>query len=161
MSSKTPTIKQVAWISILPQMIVMGLFMLLWYQYDQQDFIIYGTASYLILFYILRRLIPKNHRTGMKEVRTENFERAIANFEKSYAFFKKHDWIDKYRFLVLLSSSSITYKEMALNNIAFCYGQIGQGDKSKEFYERTLKEYPESGIAKAALRLLNSTRKGE
>ena len=161
MSSKTPTVKQVAWISIIPQLIVMGLLIFIWYQFNQKDFIIYGAGSYLILSYILRSSIPKDHRVGMKKVKTENFESAIPDFEKSYEFFKKHGWIDKYRFLVLLSSSRITYKEMALNNIAFCYGQIGQGDKSREYYERTLKEYPDSGMAKAGLRLLNSTSKNE
>ena len=50
----------------------------------------------------------------------------------------------------------MSYKEMALNNIGFCYSQIGQGKVSKEYYERTLKEFPDSGIAKVALRLLNS-----
>ena len=111
----------------------------------------------MVLSYVLRTLIPKDHRNGMKKVKTEDFRNAIPDFEKSYDYFQKNDWIDKYRFLVLLSSSRISYKEMALNNIAFCYGQIGQGEKSREYYERTLKEYPDSGIAKAGLRLLNST----
>jgi hypothetical protein len=44
---------------------------------------------------------------------------------------------------------------MALNNIAFCYGQLGNGNLSKEYYQKTLDEFPESGLAKAALRLLN------
>lgn len=65
MSSKTPIVKQIAWISILPQMIVMGLLMLLWYQYNQQDFIMYGAGSYLVLSYILRTSIPRNHRSGI------------------------------------------------------------------------------------------------
>ena len=156
MNSQTPTIKQVAWISILPQFIVMGLLMLVWYQFNQQEFIMFGAGTYLLLFYALRSGIPKDHRRGIRKVKTGNFESAIPDFEKSYEFFQKHNWIDKYRFIVLLSSSRITYKEMALNNIAFCYGQIGQGNKSREFYERTLKEYPGSGIAEAGLRLLNS-----
>jgi hypothetical protein len=50
----------------------------------------------------------------------------------------------------------MSYKEMALNNIAFCYGQLGKGKLSKEYYEKTLDEFPESGIAKAGLRLINS-----
>ena len=62
---------------------------------------------------------------------------------------------------MLLSSSRITYKEMALNNIAFCYGQIWHCDKSREYYERTLNEYPDSGMAKAGLRFLNPTSKNE
>ena len=48
---------------------------------------------------------------------------------------------------------------MALNNIAFCYGQLGDGEKAKEYYERTLNEFPDSGIARAGLRLLNSANK--
>ena len=47
-------------------------------------------------------------------------------------FFKRYNWIDKYRFVVLLSLSRISYTEMALANIAFCHGQLGEGGKSKE-----------------------------
>ena len=156
MASTTPIIRQIAWLSIIPQMIVMGLLMLLWYQFNQQDFLVYGAVTYWIISFILRSLIPKNHRSGMNKVKVGNYESAIADFEKSYDFFDKNQWIDKYKFLLLLSYSKISYKEMALNNIAFCYGQIGEGDKSKAFYERTLKEYPESGIAKAGLNLINA-----
>ena len=161
MTSKTPTIRQISWISTIPQLIIMGLLILIWYQFSQQDFVIYGVVTYLILFYILRALVPKDHRRGMKKVKIEDFENAIPDFEKSYEFFKSNDWIDKYRFIVLLNSTMISYKEMALNNIAFCYGQIGKGDKSKEYYERTLKEFPDSGLAKAGLRLLNSTNENK
>ena len=50
----------------------------------------------------------------------------------------------------------MTYQEMALANIAFCYGQAGKGEKSKEYYTRTLKEFPDNGLAKASLKMLNS-----
>lgn len=161
MSSKTPTVKQVAWISIIPQLLIIGLIMLIWYQFNQQEYIIYGAGTYLIISFFLRTIIPRDHRNGMKNVKTKNFEKAIPDFEKSYEFFNNYEWIDKFRFIFLLSSSRIEYKEMALNNIAFCYGQIGEGDKSKDYYERTLKEYPNSGIAQAALNLLNSTIKNK
>jgi len=156
MSSKTPTIKQISWISIIPQLIVMGIIMLLWYLINPEKAILYGTLTYLAISLSLRNLIPKDHKNGMKKVKNRNFNKAISDFKKSYEFFDKNKWIDKYRFLTLLSSSRISYKEMALNNIAFCYGQIGKGIKSKEFYERTLKEFPESGLAKAGLNILNS-----
>jgi len=45
---------------------------------------------------------------------------------------------------------------MALNNIAFCYGQLGEVEKAKEYYEKILKDYPENGLAKVGLRLLSS-----
>lgn len=44
---------------------------------------------------------------------------------------------------------------MALCNIAFCYGQIGEGQKAKEYYQQTLTEYPENGMAQAGINMLN------
>lgn len=156
MSSKVPMIKQINWISIIPQLIVIGVILFIWNLYYPDETFIFGGITYLVISYLLRTQIPKFHRSGMKLVKSENFKNAIPYFEKSYEFFKKHNWIDKYRFITLLSSSRMTYQEMALANIAFCYGQIGNGEKSKEYYTRTLKEFPENGIAKAALRMLNS-----
>ena len=51
----------------------------------------------------------------------------------------------------------MNYREMALCNIAFCYGQIGNGTKAIEFYQKTLVEFPENGIAESALKMLNLT----
>jgi len=156
MSSKIPTVKQISWISIIPQLIIMGIIISLWYFFYPEKAVLFGSLTFLTISLSLRYLIPKNHRKGISNVKKGYFKDAISNFKKSYEFFNKNKWIDKYRFLTLLSSSRISYKEMALNNIAFCYGQIGNGIKSKEFYERTLKEYPESGLARAGLNLLNS-----
>jgi len=156
MSSKIPVVRQVAWISIIPHLLVMGTIMLIWYQFNKTDFILLGAATYLITSQLLRRNIAKEHRMGMALIKHEQFEESITHFQNSYNFFKKHEWIDQYRYLTLLSSGKMTYKEMALVNIAFCYGQLGKGNLSKEYYERTLKEYPNSIMAKASLRMLNA-----
>lgn len=156
MSSKVPIVRQIAWISIVPQLLVMGLIMLIWYQFNKSYFFLFGAITYLMISQLLRRIIAREHRKGMVKVKLEDYERAIPHFKNSYEFFKENEWIDKYRFLTLLSSGKMSYKEMALNNIAFCYGQVGNGKLSKEYYEKTLNEFPESGIAKAGLRLLNS-----
>ena len=60
--------------------------------------------------------------------------------------------------ITLFSASKMSYREMDLNNIAFCYSQIGNGTKSKEYYEKTLSEFPESIMAKTALKLINSAQ---
>jgi tetratricopeptide (TPR) repeat protein len=156
MSSNVPTIRQINWISILPQLVVIGIFLIIWKLINVGDPFLIALLTYLILSICLRTLIPHDHRKGMSLVKQIKYAEAIEYFEKSYAFFSRHNWIDKYRFVTLLSSSRMCYKEMALANIAFCYGQIGDGLKSKEYYERTLKEYPDNGIAKAGLNLLNS-----
>ncbi len=100
-------------------------------------------------------MLAKYHQQGMKLVKQQKFENAISLFIGSVDFFAKHQWIDKYRFLTLLSASKMTYKEMALCNIAFCYSQIGNGTKAKEYYEQTLKEFPKNGLAIAALKMIN------
>ena len=86
----------------------------------------------------------------------KSFQDAIHEFQKSYEFFKKYKWIDTYRSIILLSPSRISYTEMALLNIAFCYGQTGEGQKSREYYERILQEFPESEMARSALNMLDS-----
>ncbi len=84
---------------------------------------------------------------------------AGAEFKLSYDFFTRHPWIDDWRFITLLSSSRVSYREMALLNMAFCHAQEGDGVKAKEFYQRTLKEFPDSGMAKASLRMIESAEK--
>ncbi|RYZ22546.1 MAG: hypothetical protein EOO10_21625 [Chitinophagaceae bacterium] len=51
----------------------------------------------------------------------------------------------------------MSYREMALCNVAFCYSQIGEGKMAIDWYTRTLKEFPESGLAQTALRMLYSS----
>lgn len=156
MSAKTPTFKQTAWISAFPQLAVMGLIFLIWWKINPDRAVINGAITYLIISFSLRRIVARDHRKGMQFVKAQNFESAIPLFEKAYDFFNRNDWVDKYRYLTLLSSSRISYKEMALINIAFCYGQLGNGQKAKEYYERTLNEFPDSGIATASLNMLNA-----
>jgi tetratricopeptide (TPR) repeat protein len=93
----------------------------------------------------------------MKLVKQQKFAAALPLFEKSVGYFSKNNWIDKYHFLTLLSSSKMTYKEMGLCNIAFCYSQTGNGQKAKEYYKQVLKEFPENGLALAGINMLNST----
>ncbi|MEZ4951682.1 MAG: hypothetical protein R2784_20175 [Saprospiraceae bacterium] len=156
MSSKIPVFGQIAWFSLIAQFLIIGILLFLWYQIDDSNYIIFGAISYWVIAQLLRRTISKEHRKGMQMVRKENFKDAIPHFEKSYQYFKQNEWIDKYRFLTLLSSGKISYKEMALNNVAFCYGQIGNGKLAMEYYQKTLDEFPDSGIAGVGLRLLKS-----
>ncbi|QXP59517.1 tetratricopeptide repeat protein [Olleya sp. HaHaR_3_96] len=156
MSSKVPTVRQTNWISIVPHLLIMGTIIFIWHQINPEKAFLYGAITYLLLSMSLRHLIPKDHRNGIKKNNSENFEAAIIDFKKSYTYFKKHEWIDKYRFVTLLSSSQMSYREMALLNIAFCHSQIGNGEKSKDYYEKVLQEFPDSRLAKSALRMLHA-----
>lgn len=157
MSSNPPVIKQVAWVSLIPQIAFILLLIAVYNQFGFEDAGLHGALTYLFLSMGLRYFIPKNHREGMKLIKNNLFEKAIPEFENSYKFFTKNDWIDNYRFITLLSSSKMNYREMALCNVAFCYSQIGNGTKAIEFYKKTLEEFPENGLAQSALKMLNST----
>ena len=155
MASNVPLVRQTAWISLFPQLLFCGLLISGYYFAGQQEFFLFGTLTYLAVSISLRYLVPRSHRQGIDLVKQKNFEAAIPLFERSYNFFSKNQWIDRHRYLTLLSSSKMCYREMALVNIAFCYGQIGNADKSIEYYNRILTEFPSNGIAIAALNFLN------
>ena len=159
MASAQPMIKQIAWLSVIPQLAVFAVIMTTLWLFDVQAPILVGATVYLIISISLRILIPKNHRRGIILFKKKKFAEAVEEFNKSYAFFQRHRWLDDFRYLAMLSSSRMSYREMALLNMAFCYGQLGEGRKSKEFYEQTLEEFPESEVAQASLRMFSAMEK--
>lgn len=108
MSSRKPIVRQIAWIALLPQLILMGLlifiFSLIISPIDTA--FIYAMVTYLAISLILRRAIPYNHRKGISLYKAGKYPQAIEEFEKSYDFFGKHSWIDKYRFRPYLAIST-------------------------------------------------------
>ena len=165
MSYRTPIIRQISWRQSIPQMIILtGIIaisiFLLKGTTPIYNSIMLAAGIYLLYSFGSRYLILTAHRRGIRLFRNHNYSDAIGEFEKSYEFFSRHPWIDQWRSVILLSSSAVGYREMALLNIAFCYGQIGQGNKAKEHYQRVLSEFPGSGIATAALKMIDSVEKG-
>ena len=160
MASNVPFVKQVAWISLLPQLVVMGLIGLACYLAGaKENTVLYTGGLYVALSFTLRNVVAKQHREGIRLVKKQDYAGAILLFEASYSHFNENSWIDEYRYVTLLSSSRVCYREMALCNIAFCYSQIGEGKKAAEYYRQTLENYPENGVAQAGLRMLESAQK--
>lgn len=159
MASDVPVVKQVAWISIIPQLAILFLIGLIWYLCGAENPVFPTAATYLGLGFILRNIVAKDHRKGMQLVKKHDYMQAIPFFEASYQFFADNAWVDKYRYLTLLSSSGMYYREMALCNIAFCYSQIGEGQKARAYYQRVLEAYPSNGLAQTALRMMESIEK--
>ena len=58
-------------------------------------------------------------------------------------------------------SSRSPYRRIALGNIAYCYGQLGEGEKATEYYERVLAEDPTNAVAISCLRMLRSSQGAE
>ncbi len=159
MASKQPIVKQLAWISLIPQLLVMAGIVAVMVQLKAPYPLITGALVYLALSICLRQLVPAAHRHGMARLKNKDYRAAIAEFRKSYDLFSKHRWIDRLRYLVLLSPSRVGHREMALLNIAYCYGQIGEGTMSRKYYQKTLAEFPDSEIAKTALKMFASAQR--
>ncbi len=159
MSTKQQIIKQAAWLSVFPHLFAMGAFIGIFYATGSNNPIIPGTITYLITSNVLRRIIPHAHNKGMQLLSRQNYPEAISNFEKSYSFFSGQQWLDKFRYLTLLSSSRMSYREMALINIAYCHAQMGNENLAKEFYEQTLAEFPKSEMAIASLNSFEAAEK--
>jgi len=171
MASGKPVVRQVAWLSILPQLLIMVVIVLIFTLLIERFItaLVVAMITYLAISNILERGIPHNHRKGVLLSKKGDYLHAIEEFQKSYDFFTKHFWIDKYRCITLLSSSRKTYTEMSLVNIAFCYAQTGEIDLTKHYYKKALDLFPDSEMAKSALDMIailehepsNSVTKGE
>lgn len=156
MPTDVPLVRQAALISLVPQLLFMGLLIGGFQLLGVEEAFLVGPLVYLLVSWVLRTTIPRFHRQGIRLVKQQKFAEAIPFFERSLVFFAQHWWVDRYRFLTMLSSSKLSYREMGLCNIAFCYTQIGQGHVAKQRYEHILAEYPENGLAQAGLAALNS-----
>ena len=158
MASSKPIVRQTAWISLIPQLLFMAILCAIYIIFIEPIFLAIELAliTYLFLSVTLKFSISHNHRKGIALFKVGKYEQAINEFQKSYSFFSKYTWIDKYRFITLLSSSKISYREMALLNVAFCYSQIGDGKKSKDYYLKTIEQFPNSEMANTSLKMIES-----
>lgn len=153
---KAPVARSISWpaaaLSVLP--LVPMLILNCWLA--PQWFPIGGVIVWGALVLLARRVFTKAHRKGIRLVKGGHFEEAIPHFAEGYAAMCRRPWVDKFRSLILGSASQWCYREMALCNQAFCYGQIGDGQKMRELYEKALAEFPGSILAATALRMVDS-----
>lgn len=158
MSSGKPIVRQRAWQSMFPQFFILGLLIIVFILFVKPPLlaICLGVIVYWAIHFILEFCIPHNHRKGILLCKKGNYVHAIEEFKKSYNFFCRHAWIDKYRYLTLQSSSRASYTEMALINIAFCYIQSNNIKLAKEYYQKALELFPDSEMAKGALNMLST-----
>ena len=163
MSSRAPIVYRVSWPALgLHVLLFLALVWTLkaaWYGEKFAGLAVPAAMlAYLACLLTLRNTVGASHRRGIRLVRRGRFEEAIPQFAASYDFFRRHAWVDRFRAVTLLSLSGISYREMALVSSAFCHTQIGEGKKARELYERALAEFPNSGMASTALKVLDAGR---
>lgn len=127
---------------LIPQLAIISIIGIIFYLLKIPNYWILAISFYLLLSVYLKIVIPKWHRKGLFYIKKGELEGAVFCFNKSLVFFSKNMWIDTFRAFTLLSLSKLSYREMALINLSWCYQQLGDKKKMKKTYQILEKEYP-------------------
>lgn len=158
MASSHPVVKQVNWIFVIPQLVIIGLVIFIFYLLGTEEPLLYGALTVALFSLTMKIFIPKHQRKGMNFIKSNQYEQALKVFQKSNEFFSKHKLIDKYRYLILLSASRISYLEMSMLNMAYCHAFLGDGSKSKDLYQKIFEQFPDSKMAQSALKMFDAAK---
>ena len=157
---KTPIIRAIERPRIIPSLVAIGLVSFAFKTLAQlNDWALSFLLGYLFITayrFLVRFTLTKYHAKGIRMMKAGRFHEAIDAFQESFGFFDKYSFLDRWRSFVFLMPGKYDYKEMALLNLGYIYGQIGEGHSAEEVYKKCLDLYPNNGIAESALNLLNS-----
>ena len=159
MASRVPLTTSVNWWAMGLHLALLGGAFLLADHFHRPRFALYAVLAFLVLRQGLALTLTAEHRAGIRAVRQGDFARALDRFEHSLEYFTQRPSLDRYRSILLLSASAWSFREMALVNIAFCHGQLGDGASSKAWYERALREFPGSVLATTALAMIQAAER--
>jgi tetratricopeptide (TPR) repeat protein len=118
---------------ILVEMVFIYLFYL-WFQGKVYDLFM-GIMVFLIILLLQQSIHRGSFRQGMKYLKKNQYDAAITSFQKSLKHFEQYPFLDKYRYVLLISPSEISCKEMALQNIVACYCFLNDKEKATFYYD--------------------------
>lgn len=122
---------------------------------------------FVLLFLVIAYTVGTNwviQSRIMKAVRMleqDGVDKAVAEMKRIVAFFERYSWIDRYRAIVVLNSSAIGFREMALYNIGYFYLQAGHKSEAKDAFRRVLDLYPENILAKRSLKTFDTIEQSD
>ncbi len=148
MKAKRKVVKKINWTYFVSHIAFIMAIVLFFQQLNIPGYGVLGLAIYLLLSVYMKIVIPRFHNKGLFYIRKGEFEGAIFAFRNSYQFFSKNKWLDDFRAFTLLSTSSFSYKEMALMNIIFCHEKLGDTRSAKLFHDQLSKEFPNNPYCK-------------
>lgn len=137
-----PNIKPISWQSVGRQFVIIGLMIMIYYLTGFSKPFIFGCATYTLLSFILRTVVPRSHNKGVRLINRQKFNEAEPYVLKSIKFFEKNSWVDKYSYITLLNSSKLTYLEMGICNIIYCYFKCGWIDSAFKLYGKLIQRFP-------------------
>lgn len=161
MSQPMPVVRQVYWPGLIPQFLAIAVLCaaswLLLPMGVRGMAILVGGIAYLVFCRMMRWWLVRDHAQGIQAYRAGRFQDAIAHFDASHRYFSAHRRLDAWRSLLFGVASQNSYRIIALGNMAYCYGQLGDGARAVELYERVLQEVPDHAVAKSSLNLLRAS----
>jgi len=155
--SPVPIVRPIVWRNALMNLAVLALFCIVGFLLNRQWGVVAGAMLFLITSLSLREILASHHRSAIRYCASQQWANAIEEYQKSLQFFAQYPWIDRYRGVTMLSSG-LSYREMGLLGLGFCYGQLGKGDDALSTYRQCLNEFPVSQMAATALRLMDSAK---
>ncbi len=160
MSTRTITVRQVSrTAALIPPLAALAAIAVATAIAGLPSGIVWGLGLFAAYWHGSRRLIARRHRRGVGLLKQRRYREAIVYLQESLAFFNRHPWIDRLRCIVVMNPSAASYREMDLNNIAFCWAQLGDRKRAREFYETCLARFPGNRLASTAIRALDADRR--
>lgn len=160
MTNGQPVIVQPSWTAFLIHLlvfIVAGLLLVFAWKYrgPYAHFVALSVLFFFVCIFAVK-FFPPHFRRAMRAFKKDDPDTAISEMETCLAFFQHHPWIDRYRWFVTMNSSAISYREMALLNIAMFHTSAGRKEQAKATYRRALELFPESVVATQALKAIET-----
>ncbi|MEY4566074.1 MAG: hypothetical protein RLY14_1044 [Planctomycetota bacterium] len=155
--SRVPIVRPIVWRNALVNLAVLALFCIAGFFLNRQWGVAAGALLYVFTSLMLRKKLAKHHQQAIRHCANRQWGSAVEEYQQSLQFFASYPWVDRYRAVTMLSSG-LSYREMGLLGMGFCYGQLGKGNESFSSYRQCLDEFPDSQIAATALRLMESAK---
>gem|GEM_PF-4144084 len=90
-----------AWVSLNPQLLVLGTFVAFFNWLGMPLPVLSGCVNLGILSFALKRAFASDLRKGADAINAGKHLEAIPWFDRSAAFFQRCPWLDRYRYLLL------------------------------------------------------------
>ena len=89
MTSKTPIVRQIAWISLIPQLLLLACIIAFLKFIGFSDFLTADGIIYLAITFTLRFGIPTNHRKGIALMKKDYSRMQFHFLKRVMSFFKR------------------------------------------------------------------------
>lgn len=142
---------------VLLQLALFGLLVAAWFLVFGADMatLFASGVTYLVYAYSMRWMFARHHRAGMAALRANDWPAAIEHFRRAAEDLRIRPWVDRYRGLVMMSTSAAPERELAIANIAFALLQQGDAATARDAYEQVLDEFPDSVLAQTVLHTMD------